>query len=112
MVKINSSTLVEVIVAMVVLAIAFSIGIMIYFNIISGSGSYRAFETNLILKQVASETIRNKSYIDESLEINDLTIHKAVSAYNGSKKVMVLELRAVDQNQKEHAVQKQLILIE
>lgn len=112
MAKITSSTLVEVIIAMVVLAIAFSIGIMIYFNILTGSGSYRSFETNLILKKVAAETINNKSYIDETIEVNDLTIQKSVKAYNGSKKIMVLELHALDQNQKEHGVQKQLIQTE
>lgn len=112
MVKITSSTLVEVIVAMVVLAIAFSVGIMIYFNILTGSGSYRSFETSLILKQIATETINDKSYIDETIEISDLTIQKSIKAYNGSKKIMVLELHAIDQNQKEHGIQKQLILTE
>lgn len=112
MVKITASTLIEVIVAMVVLAIAFSIGIMIYFNILSSSGSYRAFETTLLLKQVAAETTHNKSYIDELIELENLTIQKSVSPYNGSKKVYLLELHAVDQHQKEHGVYKQLIIVQ
>lgn len=112
MVKINASTLIEVIVAMVVLSISFSIGLMIYFNILSGSGSFRAFETNLILKQIATETITNKSYIDEDITNNNLTIHKSLTPYKTSKKVYILELSAVDNDNKEQGNYKQLILSE
>lgn len=87
--KLKASTLVEVLIAMVILSIAFGLGLMIYFNSINNSSSYLSSRGQVLLLQEFNYQIgvsNNKPY-DE-----DLSVESNRFNYDSEKTTELLEI--------------------
>lgn len=110
MVKIISSTLIEVMVAMVILSLAFGIGLMTYFNIIGSTKSLASLKAQIILNEIAAETIIEQSFFDEELDIERMHITKEFVQYNGSNDTYILVLKATGPSNQVLANLKKIVL--
>jgi Tfp pilus assembly protein PilV len=94
--KVKGSTLLEVIVALVIIMFVFGIAMMIYLNVLQSSYSNRLIQANLLLKAISDETIREKKYVDEYIQRNGWTVKKSIVKYQHSNCLIHLHLETMD----------------
>jgi len=95
---------------MVIIMVVFGISIMIYVNITSSTFSIQNIKVDLLLKQLAVTTLEKKSYFDETIQYEIITIDKQVQQYDDTDDILLMTLTAYDKQQDTIAQRKQLLL--
>ena len=98
--KARAATLVESLVAMVIVLMSFGIALMIYVNIADSSNSQLKLNAHLTLSEALTETIQDEAYIDEETKKGILTIVKTVQPCGRSGSLVAIHLEAKDGNGK------------
>lgn len=96
MTKVKAATLIEVIVAMVMIMTVFGISMMIYLQVLHASISERQVRIGLILKKIGEDTISSKRFFDETIEEDEFSIHKSIATYDNRENLIHLHLEIVD----------------
>ena len=112
--KLKAATLVEALMALVIVMICFVIGSMIYVNVINSDNNRQEIKANLILNETALKTKEEKKFIDEKIEIGNenLIIQKTVILYKNIENLNLLTLIASDKKGRVIAQRKELIAIQ
>jgi len=108
--KIRASTLLETIVALMLVMMCFSIGMMIYVNVINSDNNRQKLHVHLLLKGIAFKTKTDNSYLDESIESEMLSIKKKVIKYKDTENLNMLTLKAYDKQGKLLEEYKELLI--
>jgi Tfp pilus assembly protein PilV len=109
--KTKASSLVEVIIAMVIIAITFSLGIMIYINVIYSSYNEQKNTAYNLLELYAAQTKQQKSYVDQYEEIDGFIIEKKISNYNNDQYLILMELNAYNVEKKHLINRKEIVFL-
>jgi hypothetical protein len=94
--KIKGATLIEVIVAMVIVMTVFGISMMIYLHVLNSSMSERQVRIGLLLKRVGEDTISSKRFFDETFDEEGFSIRKSIAKYDNRDNLIHLHLEIVD----------------
>lgn len=76
--KLKSTTLVEVIIAMVIVGMSFTIGLSIYLNVLKSNVVNRKLKAIAVVQQMQVQTVLEKDYTAKSIEDTGLSIVKTV----------------------------------
>jgi hypothetical protein len=95
--KIKSSSLIETIVAMLVLVLVFLFSVMIINRVMQSASLGSMTKVKLHLHELLAETKKNKSYLSERSSWGNYTIRKEVIAKPGNDRLWVLEFIAEDE---------------
>jgi hypothetical protein len=109
-VKWKASSLIEVIVAMVVMVITFGIGMMIYHNILNSGINLQNIKAEMLLSKVSEETSLLKSYFDEDIIEGELLVRKKVGKYTDNASLLLVEIQVYSKDEKLLAEGNYLIL--
>ncbi|PTT01385.1 hypothetical protein DBR11_07495 [Pedobacter sp. HMWF019] len=90
----RASTLLEVIVAMVVILAVFTLAIGIYTNVTRSSPSFRQQYLRKISEDVIKESINSKNWKDEELVVDSVILKKQIKALDGYTDLVVIEVSA------------------
>lgn len=99
--KISAFSLIEALVAMVIIMISFGIGMMVYFNIIKSEKSQIKLQATINSENIFIETRQLKSYENDEYHYKNHNIIKTVTNYGNSNNLYLVTLNVVDKNQKE-----------
>lgn len=108
--KLKASTVTEVVVALVIIMIVFGIATMTYVRLIHSDNS-PTLKLNQQLSALASEAVNtgapliNTSYTLE----HDITVHQEVLPYEHNTQLVILELEAVDRNEQQLSIYRELV---
>jgi len=92
--KIKASTLIETLIAMVILIIVSGIATMTFINIAhSGSNTLR-IEAMIQTQNALAETIKNNTFFDEDYSEGSIMIKKRITNYSSGKNLKILEMNA------------------
>jgi hypothetical protein len=94
-VKLKASSLVEVTTAMVLVILIFGIALMIFFNVTSSSLTLQKLKYKVELQHYAQETIFQRSFLSDEIELGNITIIKHVETYQGDPNLVLLHFRAI-----------------
>lgn len=109
--KIKGSTLVETLVAMIIVMLAFGIGLMIYLNVIQSSGAQQKLNAQLQMNRIAIETKGKNLFVDDEYSMENLKLVKTIQSYSGeSDKLKLLKIEAFDGNGKKLSERKELVI--
>lgn len=108
--KVQGATLIEVLTALVILAIVFSLSLMIFINVTSTVSTKRKIRANQYMQQIADETLVNQSYIDDQYQFENFRIEKTIKNYKKQSGLALLHLKAVTPENKTIVSWKQLVL--
>ncbi|MCR6641070.1 MAG: hypothetical protein NVV82_19280 [Sporocytophaga sp.] len=108
--KIKASSLIEVVVAMVVMVITFGVGMMIYHNILRSGINLQNVKAEMLLSKISEETIRSRSYFDEDINEGELIVRKKVGKYQNNALLLLLEIQVYSKEEKLLAESNNLIL--
>lgn len=80
-IKIRASTLLEVIIAMVIILVVFTLAIGVYNNVLRRSPSVKKEQIKALTEQVITQSIKEHKWEDEESIVEDITIKKVVLPY-------------------------------
>lgn len=102
-------SLVESLVGMIIILITFSIGLMIFNEIMISSNNRQKIHADLLIQKTIDDTIEKSEFIDQSIETGTYTIDKKISPYKSEKNLSVLEIKIFNADKKLIAAQKTLV---
>ena len=108
--QVKASSLIETIVAMMIVMLVFFVATTIYVNVLRNSVSLGVLSAGQQLQTIAEETKKNKSYFSETVELENITIIKTCTSYGSSDQLYLLDLEAEDKSGRVIANHKELIL--
>ena len=94
--KAKAATLLESLVAMVIVLLGFGIALMIYVNVVNSNNSQIRLNAHLSMSEVLSETIQDEAFTDEETKKGMLTIVKTIIPYDKSSGLIEIHLEAKD----------------
>lgn len=89
----KSATLVEAIVAVLIISISFSIGIAIILNCMQPFKTQDLINLDYRINQILQNTKTTKYYIDETFKYKEFTILKTVSKYENYNDIVVVDFK-------------------
>jgi type II secretory pathway pseudopilin PulG len=96
--KIKASTLLEVIVAMVVILIVFVLATGIYANVMGSSPSVKQQQVKALMSGLIVKSITDSNWNDEEIMIDSISLIKKVLPYQDYADLKLLEVNAYKQN--------------
>ncbi|MGQ0827042.1 MAG: type IV pilus modification PilV family protein [Bacteroidota bacterium] len=110
--KLKASTLVESLIAMVILVVCLGVGTMIYTNVLDSGKQRKRLKALFLINKESMEIKSGKDFLDTEKQIGDWTIKRTVEKFDQAENLYKLELSVIDQNKKTIAVHNELILVE
>lgn len=110
--KAKASTLVEAIVAMLIVTIAFSLALVLMLNISKNSNNSLKTKAYILANDVMIQTKSEKSYFDQEFDYGNITIKKTVTEYENNEELFQLNIFAFDSRNHNFFEQNELIIIE
>lgn len=107
--KLQGATLLESIVAMVLLMVCLGIATLVYVNVVGSGNSRQKFHAYVLIHQVAAQARIQRNYLDEEQEMAGITVTKKISKYAGMEKTYTMKITATDLNGEVLAEQKEII---
>jgi len=92
--KLPATTLPETLVALLLLSISFSIGMIIYLNVIQTNTPYLKTKMHTLLKAELATTINQQAYFNRTYEKDGFTIQRDIQAYHTDEDVYLVILKA------------------
>lgn len=99
-VKVKASTLVETMVAMVLLCIVMGISMVIFLQSTSSSLNYEKVRASILVQNTIEETRSSFSFSDSEVEVENITLVKSVTPYEGQESLVQVEIVAINSENK------------
>ncbi|MDB5122340.1 MAG: hypothetical protein JWP94_469 [Mucilaginibacter sp.] len=96
--KLNGSTILEVVVAMVIIVIVFGIAMMIFNNVVRMSLSAKKIRAQAILKETLQAAEQRSAVSGQSVTVGEFRIEEDVRPYNNEAYLSDIHLTAYDAN--------------
>ena len=106
MVKLKASTLIEVLVAMVIISISFAIGLAVITNVINSSNQKQKLDAFLLADSVAVQTIKEERYFDENYEFENFNLVKTVHQHQKNNNLEIIQIAVFDKTKKKILTKK------
>jgi len=110
--KIQASTLVEVIVALLIILTCFGMAMMAIDSNYKSSNTHALIQAQQCVLMERDKTMKEKRFIDEEISCGKIRIVKTLTAFPNSTELKVLEIQAFDANKKLLVSQRELIITE
>ena len=108
-VKLKAATLMESLVAMVVVLVCCGIASMIYVNVITSGNEREKLKAHLLLNEAAIKAKNENLFLDEEIRGETITIRKSIAPYKELPDISLLTLTAVDADGHVIETRKELI---
>jgi len=110
--KLRASTLLETLIAIVLILICFAIATMVLVNIMQSDNGRLKFHAQTELQAVYLKTIEDKEYIDATIDYEAFHIQKTIEPYRGAPNLYLLKLTATAESKQVLGELKKILLIE
>lgn len=107
--QLKASTLMESLIAMVIIVTCLAIGTMIYANVLASDKQRLQLKAMLILNSEALQTKSEKSFLDSEKQLDEWNIKKTVEHYEQTENLYRLTLSITDKEGKTIATRNELI---
>lgn len=94
--KLKAISVVESMVAMVLIVLSFGAGMALFLQVMTTDRLTSNTKARVVLNQVLVETKQSQSYLDETLERQGLTIEKKIIPYETRTDTYIINLEALD----------------
>lgn len=110
--KFRASTLVETIVAMLIVTIAFSLALMLMVNISKSSNNSLKTKAYFLANNIWVQTKAEKTYLDQEFIYGNVVIKKTITAHDQIEELFWLNVSAYDDRNHLLFEQNELVIIE
>ena len=109
--RLPAASLIETVLAMVLIGIVFGITTMIIVNVSRAGFTNEKMEAAAIAGELAEEAIADQRFFDETIPIGDYEAVRSVEDYDYAPNLKLLKIQVYGQDEKLLAVRRQLIRI-
>lgn len=95
--QVKASTLLEVIIAMVIILIVFSLAIGIYNNVLSATTPVKQLQVRAITEQMIRQSIDERNWNDEERVQDSISLKKTVLPYEKYPDLLLMTVTASEQ---------------
>lgn len=110
--RLPASSLLEVMVALVVIFTVFGLATSLYVKITMSSYHLAQAKAMAELGKIAADTKLNQTFIDETFPLGSFTVQKTVKEYAAQPNLLEIRFEAKDVNNKVLGEKKQIVTIE
>lgn len=110
--KIKAATLMESLIAMVIIVVCLGVGTMIYSNVLNSDKQLLQLKAIGKLNRMAQQTKIEKNYLDSEQKQNGWNIKKTLNKYDQTENLYQLSISAFDTTGQLIAIRNELITIE
>jgi Tfp pilus assembly protein PilV len=110
--KLKAATLLESLIAMVILVVCFGIATMIYSNVLNSDKQRLKLKAILLLKIETFAIKKNKTFIDSEKTEGEFTLKQTFEREEGTDNLFHMKLLACDKDGNHLAVHNELLAIE
>ncbi|MBW4890132.1 hypothetical protein KXQ82_10415 [Mucilaginibacter sp. HMF5004] len=107
--KLKASSILEVVIAMVVIVTVFTIAMMIFTNVQRSSLSVKKIKAQRVLQDALLVAEKMSDISKQSFVIDDVRVDEEISEYNNVTNLHLVTLIAYDQNQEKIAEVKEVV---
>ncbi|CAM4116856.1 hypothetical protein SAMN06265348_103273 [Pedobacter westerhofensis] len=97
--SVKASTLLEVIVAMVIILVVFSLAMGIYNNVLGSTGSAKMEQISTAMEGVISKSINEQNWDDEESGQDSIQYKKTVTKYEDFTDLLLITVTATEHEQ-------------
>lgn len=108
----KASTLVESLIAMVILIVCMGIGTMVYTNVLNSDKERKVLHASLLANEEFLKTTSGKSYLDAIKQEGEWTLQKTVEKYDQTENLFLVSITVLDRDKKIIAIRRDLIIAE
>lgn len=95
-IKLNASSLLETILALLITMLVFGIASMIYVNVLKSGVSLSGLSHRLMLEKMAEETKQKKTYVSERFTEDNFIVDKTIEPYSLQSGLLLLTISLYD----------------
>jgi type II secretory pathway pseudopilin PulG len=110
-VRLPASSLIETVLAMVLIGVVFSITTMIIVNVSRAGFTNEKMEAFAIAGELAQSTIKDQQFFDETITIGNYEAVRSVEDYDHTPNLKLLKIQVYRQDEKLLATRRQLVRI-
>ncbi|MBB3971041.1 hypothetical protein [Mucilaginibacter phyllosphaerae] len=110
--KLKSSSIMEVVIAMVLIIIVFGIAMSIFANVFRTSLSAKQLKAQATFQDIFLTSGPGEVFENRTFQSGDFTISQTVSPYGNTTDLISVQLEAFDQNNESMAVSRRIIFAE
>ena len=107
--RVKASSLIESLIAMVIIVVCFSIAVMIYVSIMDSDQQRKKMKAILWMNEEVIKIKRSANYIDNEINAKGWTLKKTVEQFEGTENVFVISLAVKDKEGETIAKRNELI---
>lgn len=109
---VKGSTLIETLVAMIIVMLAFGLGLMIYLNVIQSSGTQQKIQAQLEMNRISLESNVQNLFTDEEYSTGSMKIVKTIHPSGaGSDQLKLMRMEAFNGSGKKIAEREELVAL-
>ena len=108
--KINASSMPQVVTAMALLGIIISIAMLVFGNILHQSTSLEDKRVSMLLDAQINRVIESRDYSENSLDYDDFRIEIEASEHISNQNLKVIYFSAFHKNKEEAVMEKRILL--
>lgn len=110
-VKLKASTLIESIIAMVVVSVVFVVAMMTIGWGINAGQSPQITQANALIKNIGDQTESERRFFDESIELDGFVIEKTVTSENAANDLFRLKISVFNSEMELVKTQNRMIYV-
>lgn len=110
--KLKAGTLMESLIAMIIIVVCLGVGTMIYANVLSSDKQRLKFKTILMLNKEAEKIKTEKKFLDGEEQVGEYIIRRTIKKLAGTENLYSLGLIALDKEGKVIGTRNELIFTE
>jgi hypothetical protein len=94
--KAKGATLMEALVAIIVVMLGFVMGTMVYISVMDSDKGFRKLEAASMVREIVAETKSGDNFIEGKITRDSITVVKSIVSYPNVPSLMVLSIDAFD----------------
>lgn len=110
--QLKASTLIESLIAMIILVVCLGIGTMVFANVLNSGRERSVLHATLLADEEALKIKAQKNYLDGEENVGDWTLKRTVERYPETENLFLLSIAVIDNNHKIVFVRRELIVVE
>ena len=108
--RVGASTIMEVVIAMIIIVVVFGIAMMIFSNVLRLSLSAKKLQAQALLQETMLNAEHTTANTTQSFTSGDFRIEQVVKPYNDDSNLTEVDLTAYDQNNQQVAMLQKVII--
>ncbi|HET6227840.1 MAG TPA: hypothetical protein VFF27_16265 [Bacteroidia bacterium] len=110
--QLKASTLIESLIAMVLLVVCLGIGTMVFSNVLTSDKERKQLHAALLANEATIKMRKKHDFLDGEEKAGDWTIKKTIEKYTNTENLFLLSIAILDRENKIVLIRKELMIVE